>query len=248
MRDVSCAMAKSEDGGGVTAFRETAAQLRERLREAAVDHASFERPIQLCELESCRATCCHDGVFLSDEEAAVIETLIAANSERLASYGVDVSAKSLFREGDGPCRTAVRPVATAELAEDFPAHFPKTRCVFLDDQHRCALQRLSDDLGCSSWFYKPIGCWMHPLTLRPVQRGDARPVLRLPGAEDDPLRSAGYAGFASCTPCGRVCEAGRPAREILGAELATLSAIGERDFVSELGAPIACRTSHLCPH
>ncbi len=223
----------------VTAFRETAAQLRERLREAAVDHASFERSILLCELDSCRAVCCHDGVFLSDEEAFVIETLIEENAELLAGYGVEVSANSLVKDGAGACRTAVRSVSAAELAEDFPPHFPQTRCVFLDDRHRCALQRLSGDLGCPSWFYKPIGCWMHPLTLRPVRRGDSRPVLRLPGTEDDPLRGVGYPGFASCTPCGRACEAGHPARAVLVAELEVLSAIGGRDFVAELAAPPA---------
>lgn len=221
----------------VTAFRETAAQLRERLREAAVDHASFERRIMLCDLDSCRATCCHDGVFLSDEEASVIEMLIEKNEELLAGYVVGVSVESLVRDGVGACRTAVRHVSDEELAEDFPPHFPKTRCVFLDEQHRCALQRLSDDLGHPSWFYKPIGCWMHPLTLRPARRGDSRPALRLPGAEDDPLRSTGYPGFASCTPCGRTCEAGKPARTVLAAELEALSAIGGRDFLAELGAP-----------
>ena len=84
-------MNDSDGIDGVTAFRETAAQLRERLREAAVDHASFERRIMLCALDSCRATCCHDGVFLSDEESAMIRTLIAENASRLAAYGVDVS-------------------------------------------------------------------------------------------------------------------------------------------------------------
>ena len=232
-------MSASEEGGGVTAFHETAVQLRERLREAAVDHASFERRITLCDLGSCRATCCHDGVYLSEEEASVLKALIAEHADRLESYGIAVSEGSVVGIGDGASRTAVRSVEAEELATDFPAHFPKTRCVFLDAQHRCALQRLSNDLGRPSWFYKPIGCWMHPLTLRPVQRGDTRPVLRLPGAEDDPLRGAGYPGFASCTPCGRVCEAGRPAREVLHAELAALSAIGGRNFVSEIGAPEA---------
>lgn len=230
-------MAESEDGGGVTAFRETAAQLRERLREAAVDHASFERPIQLCDLETCRATCCHDGVFLSEEEAFVIRRLIEENAEHLQNYGIEVSVESVVADGRGSFRTALRPASGAELAADFPTHFAKTRCVFLDDRNRCALQRLSDDLGRDSWFYKPIGCWMHPLTLRPVSQREARPVLRLPDTVNDPFCGPGYPGFASCTPCGRVCEAGRPAREVLAAELKTLSAIGGRDFSAELGAP-----------
>ncbi|MEZ5386839.1 MAG: hypothetical protein R3F13_15115 [Prosthecobacter sp.] len=232
-------MIQSDENGSVTAFRDTAAQLRERLREAAVDHASFERRIQPCMLDSCWATCCHDGVFLSDEEASVIAALIEENTERLTGYDVPVSTESIIRQPDGACRTAVEVASKDDLAEDFPPHFSKTRCVFLDAQHRCVLQLLSCDLGRPSWFYKPIGCWMHPLTLRPLRRGDARPLLRLPGAEDDPLRSAEYPGFASCTPCGRACAGGRPAPEVLAPELQALSAIGGRDFVAELDAPQA---------
>ena len=221
---------------GVTAYVTTAAELRGRLREAAVGHGSFERQISLCDLALCRATCCHDGVFLSEEEATMMRELMAEYGDRFASYGVEVSATSVVAEADGSHRTATRPSAAAERALDFPEHFPMTRCVFLDDQHRCSWQRLAVDLGKPAWFYKPIGCWLHPLTLRPVRRGDARPVLRLPGAEDDPLAGEGYPGFASCTPCGRVCDAGRSASEVLRPELEALSEIGGRDFVGEIGA------------
>lgn len=220
----------------VTAYGGTAAELRERLQEAAVDHDSFERQISLCDLASCRATCCHDGVFLSEEEAEMMREMMAEHGDRFSGYGVEVSSSAVVSDEHGVHRTATRPSEGEERASDFPAHFLKTRCVFLDDQHRCTWQRLAGDLGKPAWFFKPIGCWLHPLTLRPVNRVGGRPVLRLPGVEDDPLAGEGYPGFASCTPCGRVCDAGRPASEVLRPELEALSEIGGRDFVGEVEA------------
>ncbi|MDB4554843.1 hypothetical protein N9Z94_03575, partial [Akkermansiaceae bacterium] len=56
----------------VSAFPKTIGALAGQLREAGVDHDAFEIPLPLCQLSECRATCCHDGVFLSSEEAAFI--------------------------------------------------------------------------------------------------------------------------------------------------------------------------------
>ena len=56
----------------VTIFSETFKGLASALAEAAVDHDAFEKPLPVCELAKCRATCCHDGVILSAEEARVL--------------------------------------------------------------------------------------------------------------------------------------------------------------------------------
>jgi len=121
-------------------------------------------------------------------------------------------------------RTATRPAETSELADDFPAHFPRTRCVFLDAEHRCVLQRLASDLGRHPWFWKPISCWMHPLLLRHGKR----PVLTLPHPADDPE------AFTTCTHCGRSDPRGTRAAEVLREELAMLGRISGRDLVREL--------------
>ena len=99
-----------------TAFSETANQLARQLREAALDHAAFEKKLPLFELAKCRATCCHDGVILGAEEADVLSSL--------------TSADGLMRLPDGSWKTKTVPAAEDELAEDFPNYFPNTRCVF----------------------------------------------------------------------------------------------------------------------
>lgn len=197
-----------------TAFTKTAEQLARQLKEAAVDHSAFERRLPLCELSKCRATCCHDGVMLSPEEA-----------EKLKSLG---AGDDLFQQRDGCEKTKTVEATAGELADDFPGHFPKTRCVFLDDEHRCQWQLRAVAEGKHPWFYKPTSCWMHPVLL--TQR-DGRPLLTILSTGQDHL------AFASHTPCGREEEAAELARINLKTELEMLSRISGRDFPGELNAP-----------
>lgn len=195
-----------------TAFPETALALAQSLAEAAVDHGAFETPLAVCQLNKCRATCCHDGVILSDEEAGI-----------LAQKG-----RGIVELSDGRFKTATVSADSSELAEDFPAHFPKTRCVFLDEEHRCQWQLKAVSEGKHPWYYKPTSCWLHPLLLK---RENDRPLLTILTRDRD------QAQFASFTPCGKAAEDAAPAREALGMELKMLGEISGRDFYRELNAP-----------
>ena len=192
-----------------SAYPETIKELARQLREAAVDHEAFEMPLPLCQLSECRATCCHDGVMLSKEEA-------------------DFISEGTIQLSDGRRKTATVPSEASERADDFSGHFPKTRCVFLDEQHRCQWQLRSVAEGKHPWFYKPVSCWMHPILL---ESQDGRPVLTLRRPENDP------AGFASQTLCGRLMKGADPARVTLQMELEMLREISDRDFSAELNAP-----------
>lgn len=225
----------------LTLHRNTALELARQLQEARVDHAAFEQLLRPCELSQCRATCCHDGVCLSAAEAMALQPLLKQHCATFRSYGLDVSATATFeqRSGGSSWKTATRVANAEELAADFPPHFPRTRCVFLDAQHRCMWQRLAMDQALPAWFYKPLTCWMHPLALRPGTRANPRPTLTLSSKSNDPQRTTEYAGFASCTHCGRPDPDGQPARLVLEAELHQLSGIAGRDFVAELnGVPV----------
>ncbi|YCM44205.1 DUF3109 family protein [Verrucomicrobiaceae bacterium 227] len=199
-----------------TIFHETAAGLARQLREAAVDHEAFERGLSVCDLTSCRATCCHDGAILSDEEASILSGL----DDR---EGIETLA-------NGQKKTRTVPAGAGELAEDFPEHFLKTRCVYLDGQDRCSWQLRAVEEGKHPWFYKPTSCWMHPVLL--TQR-EQRPVLTILSRDDD------RQGFASHTPCGQVRSCQKPSRLALGMELEMLEAISGRGFSKELNAPLA---------
>lgn len=218
----------------LTVYGEVAADVAAQVREARLDHAAFERPLKPCELDRCRATCCHDGVHLSAAEAAMIDGLAVAGA--LDAYGVGWGAE-VVEARNGAWKTRVRPAAPAELAIDYPPHFPATRCVLLDAAGRCALQRLAIDQDRHQWYFKPLTCWLHPLALRPPDATRARPELTVHGPADDPQRADGYPGFASCTHCGRPDPDGVPARAALAAELGALGLLAGRDLLGELNAP-----------
>ena len=197
-----------------TIFRETAAGLARQLREAAVDHAAFERGLSVCELSKCRATCCHDGAILSAEEAEVLT-------------GFD-DREGIETLPGGRKKTRTVMAEHHELAKSFPDHFGKTRCVYLDGEDRCFWQLKSVEEGRHPWFYKPTSCWMHPVLL--TQR-DRRSFLTILASEEDSK------GFASNTPCGMARSCVEPARSCLGMELEMLELISGRDFSRELNAP-----------
>lgn len=215
----------------LTAYPGIEVELARQIHEAALDHEAFEMPLKVCELSSCRATCCHDGAILSPEERDGIREVVGDRGERLRDYGWDHHEYLTIENGRD--RTVTVPVPRSEPTEDFPPHFPRTRCVFLDPQHRCVLQRLATDEGRHPWFWKPVSCWMHPLMLRPRERG-GRPLLTIARPGRDPAEKPGYPGFGSCTPCGMPCEGGDPAWRTLRGELELLSEISGRDLLREL--------------
>lgn len=195
-------------------FPKTTAVLMQLTREALLDHDAFERPLPVCELATCKGMCCHDGVILSAEEARVL-------AEEGGGEGV------VFHEGKW--RTQLKEASPELLVEEvYPAHFPSSRCVFLDENHHCHWQKRAREEGKHPWFYKPTSCWLHPLLFE--QRGE-RVVLTLRSPEDD------RAGFATETTCGKLGCGAQTARAALQAELQMLSELGGRDLGGELDAP-----------
>ncbi len=213
-----------------TAYHETAKILKIQLREAELDHGAFEIFLSPCELSTCRATCCHDGAILSGEEAATVSGLLKDHPAAFPGSNPAPSPSALSAHG-GQYKTTTRPAQDHECAPDFPAHFPRTRCLFLDHEFKCSLQLHSVRENRHPWFYKPISCWMHPILLQAASSPSGRPLLTLRSPATDPTR------FASCTHCGRPDSAGRPAHEVLTPELEFLSQIAGRNFLAELRAP-----------
>ena len=220
-----------------SAFPETLAALGEAVREAEIDAAAFYRPLTRCDLSACRGTCCHDGVYLGSEEAKVIRELAEKERKSFTGIGLDLPGRPVV---DGSVRnvcrgpkTATRPFPMSEKARDYPAHFPDTNCVFLLPDARCALQRLGQERGLAPWYFKPVTCWMHPISLTAAT--DNRPaLLTLHNSESDPQKFPDYPGFASRTHCGRTEPSGNPAHEVLAPELTYLSTISSRDLLAEI--------------
>lgn len=222
-----------ENEAGLTAYPDDEAALRNRMIGGRLDAESFRRPVARCEISTCRGMCCYDGVYVGRESAAVIERAAKEHAGFFASLRLQLPQEVIV-EGDWPwkrggLKTAVAPRAFSRTVEGFPPHFKDTACVFLTGDGRCSLQLLSIHLGRHPWHYKPVKCWMHPITLE----GEARAALLLHSARTDPYRFPGYDGFVSRIFCGRTCPGGAPAAVVLAEELTFLSRIVGRDLLAE---------------
>lgn len=222
----------------LTHYKETAADLQWQLKDALLDHEAFETLLLPCSLERCSATCCYDGVYLSEEEANGLEWLVENERERLLDYDLRLPEKVVVSARNGTAqKTAVREAEAGELAKDFPKHFEKTRCVFLDTMGRCGIQRMCMDDKLGDWYLKPLTCWIHPIVILPASKERSRSLVTLVNRQNDPQKTDGYPGFASCTHCGREESGGLAAWRVLEKELKALSELAGRDFFGELSAP-----------
>ncbi len=207
-----------------TAFPETMEDLADMAEEMILDHRSLSTRIKLCDLAQCRGTCCHDGAYLSSEEARVIRELVESERDNFSDLGITLPEQVVvfgkWKDiASGP-KTATRSAPMREWVADYPLHFPETNCVFLHPENaRCGLQMLAEKKGLSKWYYKPGTCWMHPLL---IEKGeDGKPRLTLHSEESDPQRYPDYDGFVCRTHCGRACSdgEGEPAIETLKEEI-----------------------------
>ncbi len=232
------AASPEENKPSLTAFPDDERTLMRRMAGGRVEAKSFRRLVARCDINTCRGMCCYDGVYVSQDSAAVIKRVAKEHAGFFASLDLQLP-EAVIVEGDWPwkpggLKTAVAPRAFSRTVEGFPPHFKDAACVFLTEDGRCSLQMLSTHLGRHPWYYKPVKCWMHPITME----GEECAVLLLHSHRTDPYRFPGYDGFVSRIFCGRTCPGGAPASVVLAEELAFLSQIVGRDLLVEAtGAP-----------
>ena len=104
-----------------TAFPKLEVDLGRQVREAQIDHEVFQRPLKICELTKCRATCCHDGVFLSGEEEQVITRLVSDREGTTGSLWLGQGLVLLNDEKEEPRRPPWKP-----KEKSWPILFPRT--------------------------------------------------------------------------------------------------------------------------
>lgn len=144
----------------------------------------------------CESKCCYDGVYLLDDEIPKIQSFVANNRKFFNflpdHYIVDGDWESLKQYK----KTEKRPYEY--LSKDFPAHFTKTRCVFALADGRCSLQVRAVELFLHPWKYKPLACWVFPLT--GCRHGKIQPP---PTSQEEDKNNIGpeYPGYESFLPC-----------------------------------------------
>lgn len=204
-----------------TAFAATERMLRAACADAPLDAASFGRLLRPCTLERCGGTCCSAGVSLNAEEALVVRQVVRRNEALVRELLPDLPEPFVAKD-DGVERTTLKPRPFHTLIPDYPAHFGDTACAFLTPDARCALQCVAEAQGRHPWTYKPLACWLHPISVSPER-------IALPDERTDPYPG----GFATQTHCGRAEPCGIPAHRVLAAELEFLGSILGRDLRAE---------------
>ena len=213
-----------------SAFPETMRAMRAAYVSAELDAVSFERPLSRCDVRDCLGQCCTEGTSLGDEEVLVLHDLVRREREFFESHGIndpESQIQASGRPGAGG-RTLVRDRLAGEIAGDFPVRFGHAACAFLVDGGLCAFQLLSVERGFAPWWWKPIRCWLHPISL-------SGGTIRLPDDASGRLSDTEGGGASAVTRCSRTTEdGGAPASELLGDELEWLGTIIGRDLRSEL--------------
>lgn len=209
-----------------SAFPETMLELRARHGGSELDAVAFSRRLSRCDIADCAGQCCTEGTSLGDEEVEVLTRLVRLERSFFEAHGVqdpEGQIQSSGRAGAGG-RTLVRERLDSEVAADFPVRFGHAACSFLVEGGRCSFQLLSIERGRPAWWWKPVRCWLHPVSLR-------RGAIGLSEQE-----GSGGEEFVNpaVTRCSRVSPGGAPASEVLVSELHWLGRALKRDLNSEL--------------
>lgn len=166
-----------------------------------------------CALNECQVLCCYDGVYLCNGEDNLIHDVVNAFPDYFKHLPEDYIVYGEWRDGAKGLKTATTYFEYNIIS--FPKHFNKTRCVFVTEDYRCSLQIAAEHIGVHKWTFKPLACWLFPLTLND---GDIVPPP-LPNEKDSSYIDESYPGYVSFVPCGKDNPEGNPWQEVLHEEI-----------------------------
>lgn len=120
-------------------------------------------PARRCTLGECRAACCLHGVWIDRVEARDILANAGLIAPHMAPENRDPADWLDGREEVDP--NSLSGVVLHSTVLPDPAHYGETACIFLRDDHKCALQVAAGAEGLHPWRFKPFYCILHPLDL-----------------------------------------------------------------------------------
>lgn len=181
-----------------------------------------------CDIATCEAMCCHDGVYLMAGEEEFLKELVARVPDLRAAIPQNFIEDGFWNGTFYGRKTVTRPYEYQ--SSQFPAHFPRTRCVFGDADGLCELEKFARRRGNHPWSFKPAACWLFPLS---AENGSPVPPPMDPTL--DPYYQPGYPGYVSAVPCGRHDPMGQPWWETLRMEVEYLDAAKGLPVLGSLG-------------
>lgn len=120
-------------------------------------------PMRRCRLDECRGACCLHGVWLDAQEKADLLAHAAEIGPHMPPALSDPQAWFDGREDDDPFSRSGRVFHSNVLPDR--GHYGGSACVFLREDHKCALQVAAVETGRPAWRFKPFYCILHPLDL-----------------------------------------------------------------------------------
>ncbi len=120
-------------------------------------------PMQRCCLDDCRAACCLYGVWLEKAEWDDIRDNAGLIIPHMPAGWGEPALWLDGREEADEFVPSGRVVHSRVL--DNMEHYGGTACVFLREDHKCALQVAGRAAGLHPWRFKPFYCILHPLDL-----------------------------------------------------------------------------------
>ena len=201
---------KSKTITELTAHTKSATRIKESLKIARFDAASFEVGLTPCQGGLCKGTCCSHGFYPEADEEADLLAILAEKENDLVQLGVKKPAEWIVDEEHPEFgsvrRIALQPRPFSKMVENFPKHFPDTACCLLLENGHCALQTLAMNEGKHKWFYKPILCALFPIIVDENDTGDI--TVMIYDQNKDTEQRTEYIGFNNDTACGKTCAIG----------------------------------------
>ena len=191
-----------------------------------------EKSIRRCEIASCKAGCCADGVWLDYEHSK----LILAHAELIQPFMPeerrDTSKWFAELHDDDPAFPSGQYTGTTTVQD--PSHPSGTTCIFLRPEDRyCAIQAACFANNRPAWELKPFYCCLFPVVDEYVDENDAPlPMRRLTLDDTNSLFERGGGCHEVCA-----CDA-QPMFQIYAEEIAlALGTDGYRELCQQRGVP-----------
>lgn len=120
-------------------------------------------PMQRCTLGACHAACCLYGVWIDRLEAKAISANAALIAPHMEPENRDPG--DWFDGREEPDENALSGWTVHSTVVPDPQHYGETACIFLRQDHLCALQVAANVNKMHPWHFKPFYCILHPLDL-----------------------------------------------------------------------------------
>ncbi|MFN2236165.1 MAG: DUF3109 family protein [Anaerolineales bacterium] len=140
-------------------------------------------PLRRCQLDECHAACCLHGAWVDQVEIKDIRSHAKMIAPHMPIGVIDPGGWFDERIETDPHAISGQVGHTTVLSA--PDHYGRTACIFLRDDHKCALQTAATQERLHPWRFKPFYCILHPLDLDELGRitlDDTDLMLAEPGS------------------------------------------------------------------